>query len=159
MTKYRLHEVLGVEPDEEFMIPRYEATKFRVERDGMLMQKSIDRADPWVPVSGAVYNVAINQGILPYPPLNEETQNKLKFLCDTIRYPWMAQDQRGSVYLYEEEPRKGTNSWMSTSKLEGRYVKLSPPFTRDLESLVDWSDDKAIYVPDLLKMYNMEVAR
>ena len=78
--------------------------------------------------------------------LTELEYNILKFIKDETRHLYIARDQKGSLYLYDFEPRKSVEDkwWI------GKGATLLTPFNK-LFQFIKWEDKEAYEIGDILK--------
>ena len=78
--------------------------------------------------------------------LTELEYNILKYIADNTRHIYIARDKRGSLYLYDNEPKKSeTNEWWV-----GRGTTPITPFNK-LFRFIMWEDEKAYTINYILK--------
>lgn len=83
--------------------------------------------------------------------LTELEYNILKFLKDETKHLYIARDKKGSLYLYDFEPRKSDidNWWI------GKGTTPLEPFNK-LFKFIKWEDEEAYAIGDILKHCEVE---
>lgn len=78
--------------------------------------------------------------------LTELEYNILKFLADDTKHMYIARDKKGSLYLYDMEPRKSENEdwWI------GKGNTVFTPFNK-LFGFIKWEDEKPYSIKEILK--------
>ncbi len=148
----RLHEVLGVEPNELFVIKGSEGQfylndsgDFRFVRD--LDKKITDDVNPYS------ITEAVNYGITRRPRLTEEQMAQLKALV-TLGYGWIVKDLEGLPYACASKPKKERDDWRGG----GAFIDLYPFMpTNCLMDLPDWSDPAPLDIVQVLRQNGCEV--
>lgn len=78
--------------------------------------------------------------------LTETEYTILKFLADNTKHMYIARDRKGSLYLYDIEPRKSdTEDWWI-----GHGATQFIPFNK-LFKFITWEDGKAYSIKEILK--------
>ena len=78
--------------------------------------------------------------------LTELEYNILKFLADNTKHMYIARDKKGSLYLYDTEPRKNNiDDWWI-----GKGVTSLTPFNK-LFKFIKWKDKEPRAIKDILK--------
>ena len=141
----RMHEVLGVEPNEEFYI-NGEFGIFFLTKEGYLTSDNAGRNSNWI-----VH--AINHGITRRPRLTEEQVAQLKALV-TLGFKWLCQDSNDYYVVYVNKPVKSEYGW----DRGGHYVLLGFGLPADvITDLVSWSDPAPLDIVQTLRDAGVEV--
>lgn len=154
----RMHEILGVRPNEVFSIPGFTDIEYRVDEAGRLNQTNVDSVEWNITTSVVAYEVAINKGIIHHPLLTDLELDRLYCISEVLGYHWMACDYNCDIFLYSGSPRKNrrTDTWELDEDSTASYIKVE---TDHFDSLVSWYDQEPLYIPDLLKKYGVEGVR
>jgi len=139
----RMHEVLGVEPEERFRVKDFN-DEFFVNIHGKMM---LAVPSGHLRASGEIVAHAINHGINRRPRLTEEQVAQLKALV-TLGYGWIVKDLEGLPYACASKPKKERDDWRGG----GAFIDLYPFMpTNCLMDLPDWSDPDPLDIVQTLR--------
>ena len=152
----RMHEVLGVEPEERFTFSEYGDRKFWLSGSGLLYG-AYDDGKGFVggPTTQGTLVRFINhpERITRRPRLTEEQVAQLKALV-TLGYGWIVKDLEGLPYACASKPKKERDDWRDG----GAFTNLYPFMpTNCLMDLPDWSDPEPLDIVQTLRQNGEEV--
>ncbi len=140
----RMHEVLGVEPNEEFYI-NGDFGIFFLTKEGYLTSDNAGRNSNWI-----VH--AINRGITRRPRLTEEQILALNAAVKWFGFKWLVKDKCESVCFWQNKPEKRENHWSAYGG--GMYADI---MTVKVDNLVSWSDPAPLDIVQVLRQNGEEV--
>ena len=149
----RMHEVLGVEPEERFTYSEYGDRKFWLSESGLMYRICDDGTSIPATQGALVFFINDPERITRRPRLTEEQEAQLKAL-DTLGFKWLAKDENDEVAAFKGRPDKGRGQWQDG----GEYIVLYPFMpTNCLMDLPDWSDPEPLDIVQTLRDAGVEV--
>lgn len=92
--------------------------------------------------NNARYNWLLSEYIEPIE-VSEFEYNIFKYIADETRYMYIARDKKGSLYLYDAEPRKGDFWWSGNGATQ--FIVFNKLF-----QFIKWEDTEPIAIKDIL---------
>lgn len=145
----RMHEVLGVEPEERFSVycGGLENKNFYVHKNGDVLQDGVHMPDHRL----AVFLVNHPERIIRRPRLTEEQVERLKAWL-VVGFRWMAKDKEEvDICVYLNKPKKYEEAGIWGEGGKFGYV-IGPE-----KELVSWSDPEPLDIVATLKANRVEV--
>lgn len=136
----RMHEILGVEPYEDFKV-KGQAGEYCLDKNGDPLQ-TIFEGNRIGGVYGFVITAAINHGIIRRPRYTPKQAEVLKAL-KVIGYAdgFLTKDSDGTVFAHKTKPYKGCEEWLGSKTYS---------FIPGNIGLVSWDDDEPLSIAQAL---------
>ena len=148
----RMHEVLGVEPEERFTYSEWE---FWLSESGLLYRICDDGTSILATQGRLVFFINNPEHITRRPRLTEEQVKRLRALV-TLGFKWLAKQRKGCVMFFQKKPHKNAIGFSGTGDEEEDYGVVLPNDTH-LSSLVSWSDPEPLDIVQTLRDAGEEV--
>lgn len=80
-----------------------------------------------------------------------------KYLLESLnnKYKWIAKDENGSVWAYENRPRKGIDINMWTNNSGGHTHGFIEVFKEGVFDFLSWEDEEPTNIKELLENYEV----
>ena len=149
----RLHEVLGVEPEEWFTYSEYGDRRFWLSESGLLYG-AYDDGKVMSAVTQGTLVLFINnpERIVRRPRLTEEQILALNAAVKWFGLKWLVKDKCESVCFWQNKPEKRENHWSAYGG--GMYADI---MTVKVDNLVSWSDPEPLDIVQVLRENGVEV--
>lgn len=144
----RMHEVLGVEPGENFRIAGI-IPEFWLDEDGEFICETDEGYDE---LNVADVVDAINHGVTRCPRLTEEQVKRLRALI-ALEAMYLAKNKDGSVGAFINKPAKNALYWNTNDS----YVFYLSIVGTCLSDLVSWSDPEPLDIVQVLRDAGVEI--
>lgn len=146
----RMHEILGVEPNERFKVQQWhEKNEAYVDDKGDVILVLSNEFPQQLDAHHVCLLVNHPERIIRKPKPTKE-QIKILKAALTLEFGWMAKDADGSTFLYEGKPKKEQNYWTNDTQA----IKV---FVEQVSDLVSWSDSEPLDIAATLKAAGVEV--
>ena len=157
----RMHEVLGVEPEERFMYSDYGDREFWLSESGLLYG-AYDDGKVMSAVTQGTLVLFINnpERITRRPRLTEEQVRVLEALYEVFDFKWLAKQKDGQVMAYANRPNKSEDwygCWFSgegdNEEDYGWKVKDGSP----VWGLISWYDPAPLDIVQVLRQNGCDI--
>lgn len=150
----RMHEILGVEPDEVFMMRGETGVEYRVCPNGRIEFRVCPDEKRWSKMANQEFlEDMINRGVVIKPRLTEAQIEYLKAAL-TLEFGWLAKDEDGDTFLYEGKPKKDAETW--TRDADEQCLRVYPAGIGDL---VSWDDPEPLDIAATLRAAGVEAEK
>ena len=150
----RMHEVLGVEPEERFMYSDYGDREFWLSESGLLYGAYDDGKVMSAATQGMLVLFINNpERITRRPRLTEEQVAQLKALV-TLGFRWLIKNNDCSAFAYTYMPERMDERWNGLNAEVQLFLDMP---TGVLYDLVSWSDPEPLDIVATLKAAGVEV--
>ena len=142
----RMHEVLGVEPEEWFTHSEYGDRKFWLSESGLMYRVNDDGTSIPTTQGALVFFINHPERITRRPRLTEEQVKRLRALI-ALEAMYLAKNKDGSVEAFTNKPTKNALYWNTNDS----YVFYLSIVGTCLSDLVSWSDPEPLDIVQTLR--------
>jgi hypothetical protein len=152
----RIHELLELEPYEQFDIRGYDET-FYLSQGGTVHEVKENTLNE--PVAQLMLSILIQDPflILRKPNLIIKDKGELKILEGLYLkgYRYMVKDSHGCLFAYKEEPWKNDKEWKSATGVD--WVLVLIELFWGVFNMCKFSDSKPLEIAEVLKANGVEI--
>ena len=148
----RMHEVLGVEPEERFTHSDYGDREFWLSESGMLYRICDDGTSVPATQGTLVFFINSPERITRRPRLTDEQAKRLRALI-ALEAMYLAKNKDGSVGAFTNKPTKNALYWNTNDS----YVFYLSIVGTCLSELVSWEDPEPLDIVKTLRDAGVEV--
>jgi hypothetical protein len=144
MSKPRICEILGVEPDERFNIAGYSRNPYHYDMDinALLANDGNNMGNV------CLCNIINNPSLIKCKPrLTDEEKEILQAAVLICNAKWVARDDCGTINVFKEKPQGYAMYWAAPGGVWGFYSLYK---FNDLFECIKSTDDKPTKISDLL---------
>jgi len=146
----RMHEILGVEPNERFKVQQWhEKNEAYVDDKGDVILVLSNEFPQQLDAHHVCLLVNHPERIIRKPKPTKE-QIKILKAALALGFKWLAKDKNGSTFIYKLAPKKSDRFWM----FGGQDIVITSERVGDL---VSWSDPEPLDIAATLKAAGVEV--
>ena len=148
----RMHEVLGVEPEERFTHSEYGDRKFWLNGSGLMYCVNDDGTSIPATQGALVFFINNPERITRRPRLTEEQVKRLRALI-VLEAMYLAKNKDGSVGAFTSKPQRNALYWNTNDS----YVFYINIVGTCLSELVSWEDPEPLDIVQVLRQNGEEV--
>lgn len=112
-----------------------------------------DRTNTYVRLCRDEIRAWANSEYIERPVISKRDKAFLEYLRE--EYKFIARDENGDLFIYENHPRKVDAYWSSAGLICERYLYLNRNFNVDFP-MIKWSDEEPWAIEDLKKLEVVE---